>query len=271
MMDLFLRPINTTTLFTVIGLVVGIAAIFAILIVLVSKLCYVKENEKVKKIQENLSGANCGGCGFAGCADFAKALVEGKAKINGCSATDNDSKKIIAQILEVEFCSNVEKFAVVKCAGGDNAVNKFDYVGNSACEYQSAFLGGSKVCAEGCLGGGTCTNYCAGGGIKVKNGVAVIDRNLCKACGACILKCPRHIIELIPKTSKVYVACSTSCKGKEAVSACKNSCIACGLCTKVCPENAISLVNNIAVVDYSKCNGCLTCLSKCPRKCIKMI
>ena len=99
MMDLFLRPINTTTLFTVIGLVVGIAAIFAILIVLVSKLCYVKENEKVKKIQENLSGANCGGCGFAGCADFAKALVEGKAKINGCSATDNDSKKIIAQIL----------------------------------------------------------------------------------------------------------------------------------------------------------------------------
>ena len=43
---------------------------------------------------------------------------------------------------------------------------------------------------------------------------------------------PKHIIELIPKTSKVYVACSTTCRGKEVINACSVGCIGCGLCAK---------------------------------------
>lgn len=271
MMNILLKPINTTTLFIVIGLIAAIAIILAVLIVLVSKLCAVKEDEKAKAIGEQLAGANCGGCGYAGCADFAKALSEGKANINACGATSNESKQIIADILGIPFSAEAETFAVVKCAGGKNALNKFEYVGNSGCIAENTYLGGSKVCLEGCLGGGTCVQACTEGGIKIIDGVAVIDSKYCVSCGACIIKCPKHIIELIPKTSKVYVACSTTCRGKDVMNACSVGCIGCGLCAKNCPENAITMVNNLPVIDYSKCSSCLTCVAKCPRKCIKTL
>jgi ferredoxin len=121
------------------------------------------------------------------------------------------------------------------------------------------------------LGCGDCAIACTFEGIKVENGVAVGCPSDCTACGSCIKACPKHIIELIPKRAKVYVACSSECKGKEVMGACKVGCIGCGLCAKNCPENAITMVNNLPVIDYSKCSGCLTCVGKCPRKTIKEI
>lgn len=269
MFCLLFQSINTATLFTVIGIVAVIAVIFAVLIVLVSKLCFVKEDEKVTAVSEHLAGANCGGCGFAGCADFAKALAEGKAQINDCGATSNDSKEEIAKILGVPFSASAKTFAVVKCAGGKNSLDKYEYVGNYSCISKSSFLGGSKVCPEGCLGGGTCAESCMENGIKVIDGVAVIDKALCKSCGACVINCPKSIIDLIPAKSMVYVACSTTCRGKDVMGACKVGCIGCGLCAKNCPNEAITMENNLPVIDYDKCSGCKVCVSKCPRKCIK--
>lgn len=269
MLDLLLKPINTTTLLWVILIVAVLAIVFAVLIVLVSKLCFVKEDERIGKVSENLAGANCGGCGYAGCADFAKALCEGKATLSNCGATSNEAKEEIAKVLGIEFVAGVENVAVVKCAGGLNAKDKFDYVGNQNCSAIAGLMGGNKVCASACLGGGNCVGVCPDGGVSVKDGVAVVDRSLCEACGACIRACPRNLIELVPKTAKVYVACSSKCKGKDVLNACTVGCIGCGLCAKNCPENAISMVDNLPVIDYSKCSGCLTCVTKCPRKTIK--
>ncbi|MBQ8426716.1 MAG: RnfABCDGE type electron transport complex subunit B [Clostridia bacterium] len=269
MSSLLLQSINTATLFTVIGIVAVIAVIFAVLIVLVSKLCFVQEDEKATAVSEHLAGANCGGCGFAGCSDFAKALAEGKANINDCGATSSESKEEIAKILGVPYSATAKTFAVVKCAGGKNSVNKFEYVGNYGCTNEISFVGGSKLCSEGCLGGGTCVASCTEGGIKIADGVAIIDKALCKSCGACVVKCPKNIIELIPAKSRVYVACSTSCRGKDVMNACKVGCIGCGLCAKNCTQGAITMVNNLPVIDYDKCSGCKVCVSKCPRKCIR--
>ena len=268
---LFLKDIDFNVVLIVVAIVAVLAIVFGVLIVLVSKICAVKEDEKAKAIAEHLSGANCGGCGYAGCADFAKALSEGKAEINGCNATANENKIEIAKILGVEFGCSVPTIAVVKCAGGDKSVDKFNYVGNTDCKFQALSMGGKKACPQGCLGGGTCAGVCPHGGVSIENGVAVIDTALCEGCGVCVRNCPKNLIEFIPKTAKVFVACSTTCRGKEVITACQVGCIGCGLCAKNCPENAITMVNNLPVIDYEKCSGCKTCAIKCPRKCIKEI
>ena len=253
----------------VIAIVAVLAVIFAILILVVSKLCAVEENETVSKIVENLAGANCGGCGYAGCEAFAKALAEGKAEITGCGPTSNENKKKIAEILGVHFAAQEPQYAVVKCAGGLNSKEIYQYVGNTGCTAQSMFLGGKKACDYGCMGQGTCEKLCPYHAVLVKNGVAEVDKALCEACGLCVKNCPKHIITLIPKTARVYVACSSFCKGKETMDACKVGCIGCGMCARNCPEGAITMENNLPVIDYSKCTGCKTCVAKCPRKSIR--
>lgn len=248
----------------------SLGLVFTVLILLVNKFCATYEDPKITEISEKLSGANCGGCGFAGCADFAKALVEGRAEISNCSSTPSNAKKEIASILGIEAKDSVPMIAVVKCMGDtDNATKKFDYVGNSSCEAKNSLFSGDKKCSNGCLGGGTCTNNCLYGAIKTENGVAKTIKALCVGCSVCVKNCPKKVIELIPKSAYVYVACSSHCKGKEVTSACKLGCIGCGLCVKNCPENAITLEDNLAVIDYNKCTGCKTCVAKCPRKIIK--
>lgn len=270
-MNLLLSPIDWGTVGIVIAIVAVLAIVFAVLIVLVSKLCYVEEDEKASAIAENLAGANCGGCGYAGCADFAKALAEGKADVSKCGATPPENKAKIAEILGMPFVAEEPKFAVVKCAGGNNCKNKFDYIGNEDCKSQIKFMNGKKCCPEGCLGDGTCSAVCPDGAIKIIEGVAVIEKEICEACGLCISNCPKNLIEFIPRSAKIFVACSTKCRGKDVMNSCKVGCIGCGLCAKNCPQNAISMVDNLPVIDYSKCIGCGLCADKCPRKCIHKI
>ena len=269
MFELLLKPINVNSLLIVMAIVLALAVVFAVLIVLISKLCYVKPNQMADDIAENLAGANCGGCGFAGCAEYAKALAEGKATLADCGATSNEGKQAICKILNIPFEKTEKMVATVHCAGGKISLNKYDYVGNGGCIAQNALLGGSKQCPNGCLGGGTCESVCPFNAITVKDGVAYVEKALCTACGVCVKNCPKNIIELIPSKATVYIACATTCKGKDVMNMCKVGCIACGLCVKNCPQGAITLVNNIAVIDYSKCTGCKLCVSKCPRNCIK--
>ena len=269
MSSLLLKLINPTTIWLVVAIVAVLAIIFAILIVLVSKLCFVKGDEKAEKIASHLAGANCGGCNYAGCSDFAKALAEGKADLKGCGPSSDEDKAEIAKILGIPYSKQEKRVATVHCAGGKVSLNKYEYVGNAGCVAQMGLMGGSKVCPNGCLGGGTCESVCPYHAIKVIDGVAYVEKALCTACGVCAINCPKKIVELIPARATVYVACSTTCKGKEVMNMCKVGCIGCGLCAKNCPNGAIEMVNNVAVIDYSKCTGCKVCVNKCPRKCIR--
>lgn len=267
---LLLAQVNVNKLLIILALIAAIAVVFAALIVLVSKLCAVPVNEKAEKIHEKLAGANCGGCGFAGCADFAKALAEGKADFSACGPTPAENKAEIARILGLEYSSDERKIAVVHCAGGKNCLDKFEYVGNRDCNAQIAFMGGKKSCDFGCLGGGTCAEKCAYNAVYVtESEVAKVNGALCEACGLCVKACPKHLIDFVPYTAKVYVACSSQCKGKDVMNSCKAGCIGCGICAKFCPEHAITMENNLSVIDYGKCTACKTCVAKCPRKCIK--
>ncbi len=251
-----------------IGIMLVIAVVFGFLIMVVSKKFAVDVDEREETVLGCLAGANCGGCGRAGCGAFSHALVEGKGEIDDCPVTDKANKVKIAEVLGVDYAGGADYKYVVACNGGENAEDLNDYVGESDCVRQNMTAGGNKKCGFACLGGGTCTLICKYGAISVEKGLARINMDLCARCGACYKKCPKSVIAKIPENAKVYIACSSSCRGKEVMDACKNGCIACGLCAKNCPHGAIKMVDNLPVIDYEKCTACLNCVTKCPKKCI---
>lgn len=270
-MNFLINAIQWNKVGLVLGIISALAIIFAILILIVTKVFNIQEDEKVLKIIENLPGANCGGCGHSGCSGYAKCLADGTAKLSECKVTTNEAKAIIAKIANIEYEADTPTVCIVKCSGGVNSANKFAYVGNPGCVNQKIIQGGRKICATACLGGGSCVGVCPVGAIKLVDEVAVIDKTLCISCGACMNICPQHCIERIPANAPVAVVCSTHCRGKETTSFCKVGCIGCGICAKNCPSGAITMVNNLPVFDYNKCTGCLVCVAKCPKKIIKVI
>jgi Na+-translocating ferredoxin:NAD+ oxidoreductase RNF subunit RnfB len=253
----------------VVGIFAAIAVVIVALILIVGKVFKVDMDEKVTKILSNLAGANCGGCGCSGCSGFASKLADGSADLSACHVTSPEAKAEIAALLGVELKDEERTVAVVKCNGGlKNAAEAFVYNGNPSCASNASLLGGNKVCKFGCLGCGDCKSVCPENAITVDGKLAYSNPDICTSCGACISACPKKIIERIPASAPIYVACSSKCKGKDVMNACKAGCIACGMCAKKCPSGAITMVNNLPVIDYSKCTGCKTCVAACPRKII---
>jgi Na+-translocating ferredoxin:NAD+ oxidoreductase RNF subunit RnfB len=249
----------------------GVALLLALLIIVVSKVFEVKEDTKVKEIAEYLSGANCGGCGHPGCAGFAKALTEGKGKIDDCAMASKTDKIEIANILGISFAGGEKTTAVVACNGGVRCKDRYEYQGYGDCISQNIMAGGKKQCDEGCMGSGSCADACPSYAIEVKEGVARTNVKLCNSCGACIVYCPKKIIKRIPASAEVYVACSSTCRGKTVMAVCETGCTGCSLCVRACKEDAITMHNYVPVFDYAKCTNCRACISSCPRKVIKEV
>lgn len=251
------------------GILLVVAALFALLIVFLSKKLSVEKDVREEEIVKNLAGANCGACGYPGCAGFAKALLEGKAELSACSVTNAEGKQAIAKVLGVT-ADGEETVAVVHCNGGSHCQSKYEYQGYGDCRTAELLAGGRKACPVGCIGLGTCTDVCPNFAVEVgPEGYSVIHREACTSCGLCIKNCPKNLISRIPRSAKVYVACSNDCRGKDVKELCSGGCLGCTLCSKVCPVGAITMENNLPVFDYKKCTGCLQCVAKCPVHCIK--
>ena len=247
----------------------AIAVLFGVVLVIGSHVFAVRRDDRIDQIENLLAKSNCGGCGKAGCAQFAEALVKGEAKLSDCRATPTANKEKIAQLLGGGDIGE-ETVAVVHCNGGHECYNKYEYQGYGDCASCELIAGGVKACPVGCIGKKTCVNVCPVGALSVGDGgYSVVDKSLCISCGACITDCPKKIIGRIPKNAKVFIACSNHGKGKDVMELCKNGCIGCGLCAKNCPSGAIEMKNGLPEIDYAKCIGCMKCVEKCPRHCIK--
>ncbi|MBN2587356.1 MAG: RnfABCDGE type electron transport complex subunit B [Candidatus Fermentibacteraceae bacterium] len=241
------------------GLILGLGLAFA------ARKLSVPKDPVVERINGILPGANCGGCGFPGCVQFAEAVARGDAPPNGCVAASAEINRQIAEVVGGEISESVKMVALVHCNGGHSAKDGFGYHGPVDCVSASMVMGGQKICSYGCLGFGDCVEVCPFDAIRMgENGVPVVDRDACTGCARCVEVCPKRIIELWPVNREVVVACSSLDKGGEARKACSVACIGCRKCEKACPVEAVKVDDNLAVIDPDRCINCGLCASECP-------
>ncbi len=251
--------------------IVGVVGIFVGLFLGVAGIKFrVEVDEKEEAVLAALPGNNCGGCGYAGCSGLAAAIAKGEAAVDACPVGGAKTGEAIAAIMGVEAGGSQRKVAFVACMGDcEKAKEDYEYYGIHDCRMMDFVPGGGpKTCGSGCLGFGSCVKACPFDAIHVVNGVAVVDKEACKACGKCVAVCPKHLISLIPYDAKYAVACSSRDKGPVTMKACQAGCIGWGLCARNCPSQAVAVQEFHAAIDQEKCTGCGACAEKCPKKCI---
>lgn len=258
---------------TPILIVCAIGLIAGVVLSVASIVMAVPVDEKAEKIREVLPGANCGACGYSGCDAYAQALADGAKVLTLCAPGGEEVAQNIGNILGVHAGAMVAKAAVVRCVGNcDNTAKAYDYDGINSCVMASQLIGGPSKCKYGCMGLGDCVKACEYGAIRICNGIAVIDQDLCKSCRKCVAACPKHLIEIVrTDKEKAYVYCSNKDKGAMTRKQCLAGCIGCMKCQKSCPEGAVTISENLASVDFSKCTFCGKCIENCPTKCIMSI
>ena len=247
-------------------LVAVIGLVCAGLLVFASKVFFVAVDERVTQITEALPGANCGGCGYAGCGDYAAKLVSDEEL--PCTLCSPGGAAVAAQIAEIlgrSAGATEAEVAQVMCNGTcDASRTVLEWQGMQSCKGAKGWFTSPNACMFGCIGLGDCHDVCQFDAIDVVNGVAVVNRENCTSCGACVTACPQNIIKLVPQKAQVHVWCSSTDKGAVAKKNCDNACIGCTKCTTVCNFDAITIEDFLARIDTSKCKSCGLCAVVCP-------
>lgn len=268
---------SNIVIYTVISLsAIGISA--AVILYFFAQKFKVYEDPRIDEVEESLPAANCGGCGFPGCRNFAEALV--KADNIGdlhCPVGGNDVMATVAGILGQEAVAKAATVAVIRCNGKPEFRPKTNvYDGVQTCAIIHSLYTGESGCPHGCLGCGDCVAACDFDAIHMnpETGLPEVIDDKCTACGACVIACPRDIIELRkknPKDRKIFVSCINEEKGAVARKNCSVACIGCSACFKVCAFDAITMENNLAFIDADMCKLCRKCVDVCPTDAIHEI
>ena len=256
----------------------GLGLVFGLILAAASKVFHVETDPRLDQLNECLPGANCGGCGYAGCGGYAEAVLSGEAAIGLCASGGNECAKAMGAIMGVKVEDMTRKVALVRCSGyrkvdadGNErgAKIKAQYEGFKDCLAATKVGGnGPLACKFGCLGFGNCVKACKYNAMHVVDGVAKVDTDKCVGCMACAAVCPRNLITSVDYGTSVIVACNSHAKGAVTVRGCSQGCIGCGICVKICPHDAIKVENNLAKIDYSLCTSCGLCAAVCPKKLI---
>jgi H+/Na+-translocating ferredoxin:NAD+ oxidoreductase subunit B len=244
------------------GLTFGIGLAYA------SRVFHVEIDARVEQVEDALPGANCGACGQPGCSGYAQAVVDGKVSLTACSPGGPEVAAEVAAILGLDAGEFVPMVAIVKCAGGrTESPARAEYRGPATCASAELVVGGDKSCVFGCLGYGDCVSVCKFDAIAMSdNRLPVVFEDVCTACGACVDACPRGVIEIVPKSQPVYVACVNREKGKAVKEGCSVGCTACGICSKpkTTPSGVVKIDRNLPTIpaDWEDFE---TAVGKCPQ------
>lgn len=222
-------------------------------------------------VRELLPGANCGGCGYAGCEAYAEAVASGKSPVNKCPVGGDSVASAIGEVMGVEADATERLVAQVMCRGDMNRCQtRFEYVGPMDCKSAALAAQGDKACGYSCLGLGDCQNTCPFGAITVnENRLAVVDEALCRGCGLCVNGCPRHILKLMPQSHAVHRTCSAMERGKVVKDNCTAGCVGCAKCQRSCKFGALVMKNDLPEIDFDKCTSCMQCADNCPTGALK--
>lgn len=201
----------------------GLGALCGVGLALASKIFYVYVDPKIEAVTDALPGANCGGCGFAGCAANATAIVAGKSSPSSCVAGGPEVAAEIARILGVSVEAREPEFARPGCTYGTHLAD-LQYLYGGIADCRAAMIlggGGCKVCPIGCLGLGTCVRACPFGALSMgPDNLPVVDTALCTGCGTCERVCPKHIITLTSTSERMIGEYVTD----ECTAPCQRSC-----------------------------------------------
>lgn len=251
----------------------GLGLIFAALLAVAADYFRVAEDPRVAQILAILPGSNCGACGVAGCRTFAEKLTAGEVVVSGCVSGGVSVVQKLAELMGVEQPTDIhKKIAAVHCwAKSGQRKILARYSGAMTCRSADLVAGGGLMCRYGCLGYADCVPVCPFDAIKMEQGLPVIDPDRCTSCALCVAACPRQIIDIIPFTKRVIVACSSRDSGAVTRKNCPVGCIACKMCEKEAPE-IFKLSDNLARIDYNRLDEagaeCEVAINKCPTKCI---
>ena len=259
---------------TAIVCIAGIGLVASFVLAVADKYLSVQEDPRIGLVLSELPGANCGGCGFAGCDAYARALVEGTAPNGACPAGGEAVAAKIAGILGVEASATEKRVALVKCCGTrSEAIRVGDYNGICDCNVAAMTAGGDKGCVYGCLGYGACANVCPKGAISIYDGLAKVDKRLCIGCGKCVSVCPKKLIELVPSSATIHVLCNNPDKGPSVRKVCGVGCLGCHLCEKNSggkEAGHFTFQGFLAKVNYSNPPTDEQIVAKCPAKCMSV-
>lgn len=199
-----------------IGLVAGLGLAIA------SKAFYVYVDPTISAVDDALPGANCGGCGFAGCSGAAEAIAAGTVPPSICVAGGAATDLKVAEIMGVEIKETEAEIALLGCAyGTDTADLKYQYDGLYDCRAANLLNGGSKECPIGCLGLGSCVRSCPFGAMKMgEDNLPIVISELCVGCGNCERVCPKNIIKLSSNSMRVAKEFTT----EDCTAPCQRAC-----------------------------------------------
>ncbi|HOO56079.1 MAG TPA: RnfABCDGE type electron transport complex subunit B [bacterium] len=187
-----MSPILIATL-AMLGL--GLAA--AVMLGIASKIFYVYEDPRIAKVEYALLGANCGGCGYPGCASAAEAVVNGEAGADVCIAGGPGIAIAVAEVMGIEVVIKERRVAKLRCRAGYRVDERYNYQGISDCRAAIRIWEGARNCERSCIGFGTCAKICPFNAIRMgSDGLPVIDPLVCTGCGTCVENCPKSVLEL---------------------------------------------------------------------------